>query len=141
MKNLKQVKLFNDKIEFFNVESVIGSGFEEQVAKLAVEDGVAYRAARKNMQIHSAIILKINNEFAGFMTYQINHDAKEFCLLQSAMDLSKKDKEIYSDMVGEIVKQNTYGYPMVMTVSQKNDLENPKVFSAIGFKEYLNLSG
>jgi hypothetical protein len=28
-----------------------------------------------------------------------------------------------------------------MTVSQKHDLECPKVFAAIGFKEYLNLSG
>ena len=42
-------------------------------------------------------------------------------------------------MVGEIVKQNTFGYPMVITVSQKHDLENPKVFAAIGFQEYLNL--
>jgi hypothetical protein len=141
MKHSKQPKLFNDKIEFINVESVIGSGYEDQVAVLAIEDKVAYRAARKNMQIHSAIILKINDEFSGFFTYQINHDAKEFCLLQSAMDLSKKDKEIYSDMAGEIIKQNTFGYPMVMTVSQKHDLENPKVFEAIGFKEYLNLSG
>ena len=138
---MKQTALFQDKIEFLNVESVIGSGYENEVGKLAIEDGVAYRAARKNMQIHSAIILKINDEFGGFFTYQINHDAKEFCLLQSAMDLNKKDKQIYSDMVLEIVKQNTYRYPMVMTVSQKHDLENPKVFSAIGFKEYLNLSG
>ena len=57
------------------------------------------------------------------------------------MDLNKKDKAIYSQMAGEIIKQNTFGYPMVMTVSQKHDLENPKVFEAIGFKEYLNLSG
>jgi len=141
-KNMKeQSKLFEDKIEFIIVESVIGSGYENQVAKLAVEDGVAYRAARKNMQIHSAIILLINDEFRGFFTFQINHEAKEFCLLQSAMDLNKKDKKIYSDMANEIIKRNTYGYPMVMTVSQKHDLENPKVFQAIGFKEYLNLSG
>jgi len=137
----KQQTLFEEKIEFIAVESVIGSGYENDVAKLAIEDKVAYRAARKNMQIHSAIILKINDEFAGFFTFQINHDAKEFCLLQSAMDLSRKDKKIYSRMVMEIVKQNTYGYPMVMTVSQVHDLENPKVFAAIGFKEYLNLSG
>jgi hypothetical protein len=139
--NKKQTIMFADKIEFINVESVIGSGYEEQVAKLAVEDGVAYRAARKNMQIHSAIIFKLNDAFSGFFTYQINHEAKEFCLLQSAMDLNKKYKAIYSDMVGEIIKQNTFGYPMIMTVSQKHDLENPKVFAAIGFKEYLNLSG
>ena len=88
MKN--QTKLFEEKLEFINVESVIGSGYENHVAKLAIEDKVAYRAARKNMQIHSAIILKINDEFAGFFTYQINHDAGEFCLLQSAMDLNKK---------------------------------------------------
>jgi hypothetical protein len=138
---IKQGKLFNDKIEFIHVDSVIGSGYEKQVAKLAIEDGVAYRAARRNMQIHSAIILKINDEFSGFFTFQINHEAKEFCLLQSAMDLNKKDKEIYSLMILEIIKQNTFGYPMVMTVSQKHDLENPKVFFNVGFKEYLNLSG
>lgn len=133
--------LFEDKVEFFHVESVIGSGYEVAVAKLALEDKIAYRAARKNMQIHSAIILKLNDEFAGFFTFQVNHEAKEFCLLQSAMDLNKKDKVIYSQMVQEIIKQNTYGYPMIMTVSQQHDLENPKVFAAIGFKEYLNLSG
>lgn len=137
----KQRKLWEDKIEFIYVPSVIGSGYEEQVAKLAVEDGVAYRAARKNMQIHSAIVLKINNEFGGFFTFQVNHDAKEFCLLQSAMDLNKKDKVIYSQMVEEIIKQNTYGYPMIMTVSTKHDLENPKVFEGVGFKTYLELSG
>lgn len=140
-KQIKQAVLFEDKIEFIKVDSVIGSGYEEQVAKLAIEDGVAYRAARKNMQIHSAIILKINDTFSGFFTFQVNHEAKEFCLLQSAMSLDKKDKAIYSDMVGEIIKQNTYGYPMIMTVSTKHDLECPKVFEAIGFKTYLDLSG
>jgi len=137
---ITQPKLFNDKIEFTHVESVIGSGYEQDVAKLAIEDGVAYRAARKNMQIHSAIILKINDEFSGFFTFQINHHAKEFCLLQSAMVVDKKDKEIYSDMVREIINQNTYGYPMIMTVSSKHDLENPKVFEAIGFETYLIMS-
>lgn len=140
METLQQ-KLFNDKIEFIYVESVIGSGYEKDVAKLAIEDKVAYRAARKNMQIHSAIILKINDEFSGFFTFQVNHEAKEFCLLQSAMDLNKKDKVIYSNMVKEIIAQNTYGYPMIMTVSTKHDLECPSVFEAIGFKTYLDLSG
>ncbi|MCK9281560.1 MAG: hypothetical protein M0P71_13120 [Melioribacteraceae bacterium] len=121
--------------------SVIGSGYENDVAKLAIEDGVAYRAARKNMQIHSAIILKINDEFSGFFTFQVNHEAKEFCLLQSAMDLNKKDKAIYSQMVLEIIKQNTFGYPMIMTVSTKHDLERPDVFEALGFIKYLDLSG
>lgn len=136
-----QAQLFEQKLEFIQVDSVIGSGYEKDVAKLAILDKIAYRAARKNMQIHSAIILKIDDEFSGFFTYQVNHDAKEFCLLQSAMDLNKKDKRVYKMMVDEIIKQNTYGYPMVMTVSQQHDLECPKVFSEIGFKEYLNLSG
>jgi hypothetical protein len=57
------------------------------------------------------------------------------------MELDRKDKEIYSMMVKEIIKQNTYGYPMIMTVSTKHDLECPKVFEAIGFKTYLDLSG
>lgn len=140
-KEFIEQKLFADKIEFEYLPSVIGSGYEEQVAKLAVEDGVAYRAARKNMQIHSAIILKINDEFSGFFTFQVNHVAKEFCLLQSAMTLGKEDKEIYKNMVNEIIKQNTFGYPMIMTVSTKHQLENPKVFEAVGFQTYLMLSG
>jgi hypothetical protein len=138
---MEQKKLIEKKIEFEYVMSVIGSGYEAKVADLALRDKVAYRAARKNMQIHSAIILKIDNEFSGFFTFQVNHIAKEFCLLQSAMELDRKDKEIYSKMVQEIIKQNTFGYPMIMTVSTKHDLECPKVFEAIGFKTYLNLSG
>jgi len=140
-KEIEQETLFKDKVEFESVKSVIGSGYEVPIADLAIRDGVAYRAARKNMQIHSAIILKINDKFSGFFTFQINHLAKEFCLLQSAMELDRKDKKIYSKMVLEIIKQNTFGYPMVMTVSTKHDLECPKVFFALGFIEYLKLSG
>lgn len=136
-----QTHLFKQDVEFIHVDKVLGSGYENDVAKLAIEDKVAYRAARKNMQIHSAIILKINDVFSGFFTFEVNHIAKEFCLLQSAMDLNKKDKAIYSQMVIEIIKQNTYAYPMIMTVSTKHDLECPKVFEAIGFKTYLVLSG
>lgn len=137
----EQLSMFPQVAEFIYVESVIGSGYENDVGKLAIEDGVAYRAARKNMQIHSAIILKINDVFSGFFTFQVNHEAKEFCLLQSAMDLKNKDKKIYSQMVQQIIDQNTFGYPMIMTVSTKHDLECPKVFEAIGFETYLNLSG
>jgi hypothetical protein len=140
MKNHKidpQVKLFQPVVELVKVDSVIGSGYESEVAKLAIIDKVAYRAARKNMQIHSAVILLMDGEFSGFFTYQVNHEAGEFCLLQSAMYDDKKDKAIYSQMVEKIIEQNTYGYPMVMTVSRKHDLENPKVFHAIGFKTYL----
>lgn len=133
--------LFNDKIEFEYVQSIIGSGYENKVADLAIRDKVAYRAARKNMQIHSAIILKINDEFSGFFTFQVNHEVGEFCLLQSAMELDRKDKDIYKDMLREIIKQNTFGYPMIMTVSTKHDLECPKVLEAVGFKTYLILSG
>lgn len=136
-----QITLFKEKkenIEFICLEKVLGSGYEADVAKLALEDGIAYRAARKNMQIHSAIILKINGEFSGFFTFQVNHEAKEFCLLQSAMVEDKKDKKIYMQMVEKIIEQNKYGYPMIMTVSKKHDLENPKVFAKIGFVEYLS---
>jgi hypothetical protein len=137
----KQGKLFEEKTDFIYVESVIGSGYEEAVAKLAIEDGVAYRAARKNMQIHSAIILKIDDVFAGFFTFQVNHDAKEFCLLQSAMCPGNQDKDIYKGMVNKIIERNTYGYPMVMTVSTKHPLERPDVFESVGFQTYLMLSG
>lgn len=138
---MRQLNLLEEKVEFECVESVIGSGYEKQVADLAIRDGVAYRAARKNMQIHSAIILKIDGEFCGFFTFQINHEVGEFCLLQSAMEINKKDKEIYKQMLVEIITRNTYGYPMIMTVSTKHDLECPKVLSSVGFKTYLELSG
>lgn len=137
----KEEMLFHENIEFEYVKSVIGSGYETLVADLAIRDEVAYRAARKNMQIHSAIILKINGKFSGFFTFQVNHEVGEFCLLQSAMELNKKDKEIYKDMLKEIIKQNTFGYPMIMTVSTKHDLECPKVLESVGFKTYLILSG
>lgn len=130
-------QLFTKEIEFKYLPSVIWSWYETQVADLAIRDKVAYRAARKNMQIHSAIIVEIDWEFSWFMTFQVNHDAKEFCLLQSAMEIEKKDKEIYKQMVWKIIEQNTFWYPMFMTVSTKHDLENPKVFEACWFRTYL----
>ena len=62
---MTQIDLFKNKIELKAFESVLGSGYEKDVAKLAIEDGIAMRAARKNMQIHSAIILLIDDGFAG----------------------------------------------------------------------------
>ena len=138
---MKDGILFEEKVEFEYVESVIGSGYEELVADLALRDKVAYRAARKNMQVHSAIILKMDDIFSGFFTFEVNHEVGEFCLLQSAMELGKQDKEIYKLMLCEIIKQNTFGYPMIMTVSTKHDLECPKVLGDVGFQTYLVLSG
>jgi len=135
---MKQAELLPKKIDLFKVDSVIGSGYEEAVAKLAIEDKIAYRAARKNMQIHSAIILKIDEEFAGFFTFEINHDAKEFCLLQSAMYPKYADVDTYSEMVKKIIECNTFGYPMIMTVSKKHKLERPSTFEALGFKVNLD---
>lgn len=136
-----QEPLFKQEIVFEYVKSVTGSGYEAKVADLALRDKVAYRAARKNMQCHSAIILKIDGAFSGFFTFEVNHEVGEFCLLQSAMELDRKDKGIYKDMLREIIKQNTFGYPMIMTVSTKHDLECPKVLEDVGFKTYLKLSG
>jgi hypothetical protein len=131
---MKQTKLFEPEFKFIKVDSVIGSGYEEEVSKLAIIDKIAYRAARKNMQIHSAIICLADDDFAGFFTFEINHDAQEYCLLQSAMYPKYKDESVYLDMVNEIIKNNIYGYPMIMTVSKKHDLEKPSVFKKIGFK-------
>ncbi len=128
-------------ISIIKVDSLIDSEYGVLVADLAIRDKVAYRAARKNMQIHSAIILMINDEFSGFFTYQVNNIAKEFCLLQSAMEPETEDKELYSLMVAKIIEQNAHGYPMIMTVSNKHPLENPKVFRKLGFETYLKLSG
>ena len=46
---IKQTELFPSKVEFIHAPSVIGSGYEADVSKLALEDGIAHRAARKNM--------------------------------------------------------------------------------------------
>ena len=136
-----QMNLFNRKQEFVYVETVIGSGYEEDVATLALEDGIAKRAARKNMQIHSAIILLIDAEFAGFFTFQNNHDAKEFCFLQSVIKPEHFCKDLYRDMVLAVLEQNTGNYPAVITTDPKSKFETPKLFESIGFETYLKMSG
>jgi hypothetical protein len=138
---VKQAKLFERTVEFIHVERVLDSEYSVSIADLALRDKVAYRAARKNMQIHSAIVLLMDGQFSGFFTFQVNHEVGEFCLLQSAMELDRKDRDIYKDMLREIIKQNVFGYPMFMTVSTKHDLERPDVLADCGFVEYLNLSG
>jgi len=137
----KQVVLFEDKTEFIYIKQVIGSGFESDVAKLALEDGIAHRAARKNMQIHSAIVLKINGEFAGFMTFQNNEVCREFCLLQSVIRPENYSDELYRKMVMEVIAQNTSGYPAIMTTDPKSKFETPKLFESLGFQTYLKMSG
>jgi hypothetical protein len=137
----KSMPLFSQNVEFKYVESVIGSGYEKDVAKLAIEDGIAYRAARKNMQIHSAIILLINSEFAGFMTFQNNHECREFCLLQSVIKPELHTDELYKAMVLRVIEQNTSAYPAIMTTNPKSKFETPKLFKSMGFKTYLSMSG
>ena len=137
----KQPSLFKDKIDFITVKSVIGSGFENEVAKLALEDGIAHRAARKNMQIHSAVILKINDGFAGFMTFQNNDICKEFCLLQSVIKPDKHTDDLYRQMVLKVIEQNTNGYPAIITTDPRSTFETPKLFESVGFKTYLKMSG
>jgi hypothetical protein len=130
-----------DDVEFRYVARVIGSGFEEQVAKLALEDGIAHRAARKNMQIHSAVILLIGGEFAGFMTFQDNREVGEFCLLQSVIEPSLYTPELYRAMVLAVMSRNEAGLPMLMTTNPKSTFETPAVFQELGFVTYLKASG
>ena len=138
---LTQQALFTQAVEFLHVPTVIGSGFEADVSKLALEDGIAHRAARKNMQIHSAIILKLDGEFAGFMTFQNNHSEKEFCLLQSVIRPDKHTDELYSQMVNKVIEQNTNRYPAIMTTDPKSKFETPELFESLGFQTYLKMSG
>jgi len=135
----KQKQLFEEKIEFEHVKSVIGSGYEEDVAKLALEDGIAHRAARKNMQIHSAIILKIDKELKGFMTFQNNDACKEFCLLQSVIHPSRYSDDLYKKMVLEVISKNTNNYAAIMTTNPKSKFETPGLFESLGFVTYLKL--
>lgn len=128
-------------IEFRYVESVIGSGYEEQVAALALEDGIAHRAARKNMQIHSAIILLMGGEFAGFFTFQNNAKDGEFCLLQSVIRPDVYSPELYRAMAEEVLECNTDNLPALMTTNPKSKFETPALFESLGFSTYLQMSG
>jgi hypothetical protein len=136
-----QVMLFQESVEWIHLEMVTGSGYEDSVSALAIADGIAKRAARKNMQKHSAIVLKINGEFSGFFTFQVNHVSKEFCLLQSVIDPPKFTKERYAQMVREVVARNTYGYPSIITTDPKSKFETPALFESLGFQTYLKMSG
>jgi hypothetical protein len=136
-----QTALFHEDVEWVYVPSVIGSGFEADVSRLAIADGIAKRAARKNMQIHSAIILKLNGEFSGFFTFQVNHVSKEFCLLQSVIEPTRHTTELYAQMVREVIAQNTYGYPSMITTDPKSTFETPELFESCGFQTYLKMSG
>lgn len=135
----KQEPLFEHKVEFKYVKSVLGSGYEEDVAKLALEDGIAHRAARKNMQIHSAVILLINEEFAGFMTFQVNDECREFCLLQSVIKPALHTDDLYCEMVRKVIEQNVSKYPAIMTTDPKSKFETPKLFESLGFVTYLKM--
>jgi len=128
-------------IEFKYVESVIGSGYEAAVAELALEDGIAHRAARKNMQIHSAIILLVGGEFAGFFTFQNNAKDSEFCLLQSVIRPDIYSPELYRAMAEEVLECNTAGFPALMTTNPKSKFETPALFQDLGFTTYLEMSG
>jgi hypothetical protein len=117
----KQTQLFTDKIEFLYLETVINSGFEESVSKLALEDGIAHRAARKNMQIHSAIVV--------------------FCLLQSVIKPELYTDDLYRQMTLKVIEQNENNYPALITTNPKSKFETPKMFNSIGFETYLKMSG
>ena len=136
-----QLDLLKENTEYQYVPAVIGSGYENDVAVLAVQDGIAKRAARKNMQIHSAIIFKVDGKFAGFMTFQNNHEVKEFCLLQSVIQPEHYTVERYQKLVQCVIAQNTSGYPAVITTDPKSKFETPKLFESVGFQTYLKMSG
>ncbi|MFA6204173.1 MAG: class I SAM-dependent methyltransferase [Gallionella sp.] len=137
----REPALLRNESEFIYVKSVIGSGYEDDVTKLALADGIAKRAARKNMQIHSAIILKIDGEFAGFFTFQQNDVSREFCLLQSVIEPKKYTKALYEQMVKAVIAQNTVGYPAIITTDPKSKFETPALFERCGFQTYLKMSG
>ena len=137
----KQAQLFEQKVEFVYVKSVLGSGYEADVSKLAIEDGIAKRAARTNMQIHSAIILKLNDEFAGFFTFQNNEICQEFCLLQSVIKPELFNFDLYERMVNEVIARNVEGYPAIITTDPKSKFETPELFERCGFQTYLKMSG
>lgn len=138
---MTQLQLITPSVEFKVLPSVIGSGYETDIAKLAIEDKIAERAARKNMQIHSAVVLEVDGAFAGFMTFQKNHEVGEFCLLQSVIKPSLYTPELYRRMVEHVIEQNTDGYHAIITTDPKSKFETPALFESLGFHTYLKMSG
>lgn len=136
-----QLALIEQDVEWAVLPTVIGSGHEKAIAKLAIEDGIAQRAARKNMQIHSAVVLSIDGQFAGFMTFQRNHECREFCLLQSVIEPRFFSPELYRELVERVVAENTDGYPAIITTDPKSKFETPALFEGLGFQTYLKMSG
>ena len=133
--------LFSVATRWKTLPTVLDSGYETAVAKLAIEDGIANRAARKNMQIHSAVILEIAGEFCGFMTFQNNHSEREFCLLQSVIEPQYYTPELYRELVEHVIAENVEGYPAIITTDPKSKFETPALFESLGFETYLKMSG
>lgn len=136
-----QIGLFKDEAEYEVVNKIIGSGYEDEIAKLAIKDGIAYRAARKNMQIHSAVVLKIAGVVGGFFTFQNNHEVGEFCLLQSTIAPEHFSDKRYQTMVEKVIDANTESYPAFITTDPRSKFETPKLFESLGFVGYLTMSG
>ena len=141
LKSEETLQMFEPVVEWKVLGSVIGSGYEKKVAKLAIEDKIAERAARKNMQIHSAVILEVDGNFAGFMTFQRNHEVREFCLLQSVIEPLIYTPDLYRQLVCKVLDQNAEGYPAIITTDPKSKFETPKLFESLGFQTYLKMSG
>jgi hypothetical protein len=138
---MTQIEMFSGSVVYEYVPTVTGSGYENDVAVLAVQDGIAKRAARKNMQRHSAIIVKVDGAFAGFMTFQNNHEVREFCLLQSVIAPAHFTKDRYAGLVKAVIEQNTSNYPAIITTDPKSKFETPELFESLGFQTYLKMSG
>jgi hypothetical protein len=139
--HIDQTGLFPQEVEWIHLEQVLGSGYEADVSRLAIADVIAKRAARKNMQIHSAVVLKVNGEFAGFFTFQVNHVSREFCLLQSVIEPAHYTPDLYHQMVREVLSHNEGAYPAIITTDPKSKFETPALFESLGFQTYLKMSG
>ena len=141
MNAVTQAPLFKVEVEFVHLPTVLGSGYEKAIATLAIRDKIAMRAARKNMQIHSAVALLIDGKFSGFMTFQNNHTLREFCLLQSVIEPIHHTDDLYRQLVEAVIEQNTSGYPAIITTDPKSKFETPALFESLGFVTYLKMSG
>jgi len=132
-----------DLFDFTIIPAVTGSGYEQKVSELALHDGIAHRAARRNMQKFPALIVERNSDgtFVGFITFQINHKEQEFCFLQSAIWDAWRCQKLYIRMVEIVLAQNADRYPSVVTCSPKSDLETEELFMQVGFETYLKKSG
>lgn len=128
------------RVEFVNLTKLSDTEYAEQVAELALRDKFAHRASRKKFQSKPCVIMKVNDEFAGFFIYEENNKDKQFYLWQLGIDAPYKGYKLSKLLVAEALKNNVKEYPACVSIYEKNEVSRG-LFEQFDFKPYAKKSG